>query len=254
MIPNFSEFSYGFALTREMCDRMWGRFDTAPLFPSLVEEGREGHDVRLDLPGNPLFLQFKVSEYMVRPTAREWPLFRRPYYRFWLQAPRHSNQHELLLQRDQDPNIVYYAAPATHRVEDLNRAFLSRTVIEESVFFRPRDIGPLPDREAHCIAFERGSAYGYRCSDPKQITLYSVGQAILDKLANELATMSRIEDSRKYFGDLADQLLTTAYEKARLLDREISLAERIPDPARRAAYLCRTVLGAELLWITEPRT
>jgi hypothetical protein len=89
MRPCFSEFSYGFALTREICERLWGGFNAAPVFPSLVEEGDVGHDVHLDFPGNPLFIQFKVSEYMVRHTAGEWEHFNAPYYRFWMHAPRH---------------------------------------------------------------------------------------------------------------------------------------------------------------------
>ncbi len=253
MVPEFSEFSYGFALTRELCERAWGDLEVAPVFPSLVEEGRQGHDVHLDMPGNPIFIQFKRAEYMVRPTAMEWDLFNAPYYRFWLHAPRHSDQHELLLERDQNPNLVYYAAPSTHRVTDLNRAFMSRTVVDESVFFRPRDIGVLPDANAHCIAFQPGAHFGYRCSEPEEISVHSVGAAVLEKLAAELQEMDPVPDPRLYFAELAERLLNAAQARSEFAQARVRLPELIPDPIRRAAYLSRTVLGAEVLWAVRPR-
>jgi hypothetical protein len=166
-----------------------------------------------------------------------------------------SDQHALLLGRDVDPNLVYYAAPTTHRVEDLNRAFLTRAVIEESIFFRPRDIGPLPDNDAHCIAFVPGAPVGYRCSDDAaEVRANSVGASILEKLGQDLAQLHRVEDSTAYFTELASELAAVAAERsnARPSARQ-ELGGLIEDPSRRAAYLTRTILGAELLWVTERR-
>jgi hypothetical protein len=51
MTPEISEFSYGFALTNEIVG--WAPVNAAPLFPSLIEEGRAGggYDVALNLSG-----------------------------------------------------------------------------------------------------------------------------------------------------------------------------------------------------------
>jgi len=38
MTPEISEFSYGFALTNELVG--WAPVAAAPLFPSLIEEGK----------------------------------------------------------------------------------------------------------------------------------------------------------------------------------------------------------------------
>lgn len=66
MRPWFSEFSYGYAVTEDIV-RSSGPLKAAPAFPSLQEEGsRGGFDVKLDLPASPLFLQFKLSDCMVR--------------------------------------------------------------------------------------------------------------------------------------------------------------------------------------------
>lgn len=255
MNPDFSEFSYGFALTREVCERNWGGFDTAPVFPSLVEEGRQGggYDVTLDLPGNPLFLQFKTSEWMVRSTAKEWDLFGGRYYRFLLHAARHSDQHRLLLGHDRDPTVVYYAAPAIHTVGALNDAFVDGDVIEHSVFLRPRDIGPLPDLDAHCIAFQPGRGHGYFCSEPREILVEATGSAVFDKLTQRLRDLVPIEPSDRYFAALAEELTMLTKERVGMRPAEVALRQVEAAPRVRAAYLTRTILGAELLWVTQQR-
>jgi len=40
MTPEISEFSYGFALTNEIV--AWATLKIAPIFPSLIEEGKKG--------------------------------------------------------------------------------------------------------------------------------------------------------------------------------------------------------------------
>ena len=107
MKPEISEFSYGFALTNELVG--WVALSAAPVFPSLIEEGKAGggYDVKLDRPGVPLFLQFKRSHCMVRRTAKEHQAvvalggtLNVPYYRFPITEATTSDQHELLLALD----------------------------------------------------------------------------------------------------------------------------------------------------------
>ena len=57
MEANFSEFSYGYAITEELAGGKVGRLLGAPIFPSLYNEGQSGggYDVQLPLQGAPLF-------------------------------------------------------------------------------------------------------------------------------------------------------------------------------------------------------
>ena len=71
MKSDISEFSYGFALVNELADSVGSGLRAAPLFPSLRQEARLGYDVKLDRPGLPLFLQFKLSDCMVSNRAKE---------------------------------------------------------------------------------------------------------------------------------------------------------------------------------------
>jgi hypothetical protein len=135
MKPDISEFSYGFALTNELIDRYKLRSAGAPEFPSLYKEGKSGgYDVKL--AGILVFLQFKLSDCMVKSSAGESDLLKVPYYRMHLRPLRHSAQHDLLLalERD-DENLVYYAAPEFHKPNELSLAFTARSVSEKTAFF-----------------------------------------------------------------------------------------------------------------------
>jgi hypothetical protein len=55
----FSEFSYGFAVTSEVDERLGDDLIAAPVFPSLRQERDLGWDVKLRVAGDSMYLQFK---------------------------------------------------------------------------------------------------------------------------------------------------------------------------------------------------
>jgi hypothetical protein len=78
MKSQFSEFTYGYTLVEELSRSC--KFSAMPTFPSLIEEGKiGGYDVKLQLSGLPLFLQFKLSDYLGK-TAKYYKNFDEPYY------------------------------------------------------------------------------------------------------------------------------------------------------------------------------
>jgi len=253
MDPQFSEFSYGFALTYEIVTRWQGSGVTvAPSFPSLYQEGQVGggYDVRWDLPGIPLILQFKISQRMVRRSAGEWDRFGQPYYRFWMHGRRHSDQHDLLVALDDGSAEVYYAAPIIHDVRDLNRAFFLGQVQQSSIFFRPADIAVFGDEEAHCMAFLPGQTYGWRFSEPRRIEVSGEGLPFAEILRGRLRNRATI-DPNAYFAKVADLLQSKTALRADVKEDEAVGRRREWPMAVRAGYLARTVLGAELVWIVD---
>lgn len=171
MKPEISEFSYGFALTNELVS--WVSLSAAPVFPSLIEEGKAGggYDVKLDKPGFPLFLQFKRSHCMVRRSAREHQAvvasggkLSVPYYRFPVTEASTSDQHELLLALDNGSNLVFYAAPRFHQTSEINHAWSRADVTRRSIFVAPQTIGALDDKQHH-VAFDGVNTW--LCSEPK---------------------------------------------------------------------------------------
>jgi hypothetical protein len=209
-----SEFSYGFALTHELVSAL-GSLSAAPVFPSLIEEGRAGggYDVKLEAPGLPLFLQFKRSDCLSRRSAREIragaPLTT-PYYRIEITAKADSDQHEMLIDLDQLPNLVFYAAPMFHQKGEFDSAFLGGTVRQQSFFVSPRTIGHFPDDGAHHLSFD-----GSHCvimSKPKIIE--GLGAMELEALLRE-----RLADDQRPLRATVDEAVQEA-QAARIRARE----------------------------------
>ena len=248
MKAKFSEFSFGFALTHELVTVFPRLSEAVPTFPSLREEGREGGwDVRLSGRGFFVFLQFKLSDYMVRESAKQWPQFNRPYFRFPIMPSKHSNQHELLLkcERSSPTHFVYYAAPAFNFPNELNDAFLHRRAVSRTAFVRPSSIGNLPDNNEHYIAFD-GPHNFYRYSEPVQIENTVFGANFYEELherANNVQ-LERFDDEA--FIRLSNRLKQILFEEENFSAELLDSLDSLP-PAERAVYLTRTFFDSELL-------
>ena len=254
MKPDISEFSYGYALTEDLIRTMPASLRAAPVFPSLIEEGRSGvgYDLRLDF-GIPIFIQFKLSDYMVGHAVKEkqrYHLFVPPFYRMHLRPLKHSEQHDLLLDLERSGQLVFYAAPAFHTVHELNQYYLREEVAQHSVFFRPLDIGPLPDEENHHVAFKI-SYFGpplhgvaYRLSEPKSVSIFS-NQKIATELKHKLFELREKLDLSELF-----YKMTTIIRK-HYRDEYLSPIDKFPNsPLMAVAYLARTYFQSEMLWIS----
>lgn len=179
MISEITEFSYGFALTNEIVG--WRPVSAAPMFPSLIEEGRAGggYDVRLSYPGVALYLQFKRSDCMMRANARQVSRYNLPlnlpYYRFKLAETGRSHQHRMLLSLDEGPDPVFYVAPRFHTLAEIDGKWSLGQVAAESIFVRPSDIGEL-DSNSHEVAYDNSQAW--LCSEPERIEFLNAHEVI----------------------------------------------------------------------------
>jgi hypothetical protein len=173
--------------------------------------------VKLEAPGLPLFLQFKRSERLTRGTAREIkdgaPLTL-PYHRIALTARRDSHQQDMLIELDQAPNVVFYAAPMFHKKEEFDEAFLDGEVRARSFFVSPAAIGAFPDDGAHHLSFD-----GITCvvmSEPKIVP--SLGASELESLLFE-----RLQSDKRPLRAVLDAAIVSA-EGARERTRQIARA------------------------------
>lgn len=245
MRPSISEFSYGFALTHELVLNLKGRLTAAPVLPSLIDEGRAGggYDLKLSSPGRPLFIQFKLSDYLSRKSAKEWHLFGGSYYRFVITPRSRSQQHDLLIALDSPQNLVYYAAPAFHEVVELDQAFQLGAMLSRSVFARPRDIGSLRGPDRHVVVFEKGKHFGFVCSDPSEVIIASGDSAFLEWIVEDYESGDSLESGMVFESVISTLLQDYPY-------RDPGQYSEL-DPAERAGMLSRILLGAELLWVTR---
>jgi len=184
--PEFSEFTYGFALTNELLS--WIPISAVPIFPSLIEEGRDGggYDVNLDAPGIPIYLQFKRADCMIRSTARECSHphanLSPPFYRFKITEARRSPQHQMLLSLDNGENIVQYVAPRFHTHAEINAAWRRGGIASQSIFVAPSQIGTLDDNP-HYVAYDSTQAYVF--SEPKSVQFLAAAELIAE-ISNRL--------------------------------------------------------------------
>ena len=215
MTPDISEFSYGFALTHELIALAGVPLRAAPIFPSLIEEGKAGggYDVNLDIPGFPLFLQFKRSDCMVSRNAKEIQQgynFDLPFYRLKITERWRSAQHDMLLDLDSGTNEVFYAAPRFHTIKDLNDAYLASAVSHRSFYIRPRDIGQL-DNDSHHVAFDETTFRLF--SEPREV------EGIRGETFLAILQRRRIADDRPLRGGPLDDVLS--HVERLLRDRDL---------------------------------
>ncbi|TDL72404.1 hypothetical protein E2L08_16810 [Palleronia sediminis] len=245
MIPEISEFSYGFALTNEIVG--WLPLSAAPVFPSLIEEGKEngGYDVKLDKPGAPLYLQFKRADYMTRSSATEikhygLPLSL-PFHRFPITQRKKSFQHTSLVELDDGINLVFYAAPRFHMASEINDAWRSEQVAGRSIFVAPSMIGLIHDDDKHHVAYD--AHHTYFCSEPKEIsplTASALGEKILERLASDSRPVR--ERLPEWLGNIRERR-TQARQTQQKIVAEI-------ESARRAARASSD--GIDLSYVSVP--
>ena len=260
MRPLVSEFSFGYALTEEMASGRFGTLNGAPIFPSLYSEGKTGggYDLKLPFTGIPIFLQFKLSHYLKTRKAKEWNLYGQPYYRMHLRPLKYSDQHNLLLDLEKSGKLVFYVAPIFYTSNELNQYYSTNTVSSNSIFFKPSNIGPLPDHNEHYVAFSSSSSFGYLCSEePKKIkaTLKTDFISGILKLPNE--DFKSIDS--EFFRSLSNSIQKYLIEKLNLredivLIKEKFLEKNISDLISEATiltYLTRTYFNAEVIIISK---
>jgi len=254
----FSEFSYGYCVTEDLIVGQGMQLTAAPIFPSLIEEGQQGggYDARLNRPGAPLFLQFKLVHQMVRGNAYEATRghFQVPFYRMHLRPLRISDQHNSLLTLEQSGNEVYYVAPAFHTASTLDAVYASKQVWNRSFRIRPRMIGPLPSNGPHHVTFTAGGAWRRYSEEASEEMRVPQTEEI------EHALQLRIEQrGRRPFREQAAELDASLLQIVRERNNTRRAAERInlseieadEDRIRRAAYISRQFFDCQLFFVTQ---
>jgi hypothetical protein len=250
MKAQFSEFSYGFAVTDELINWRGTNLTAAPYFPSLIREGKLGYDLRLNRPGIPLFIQFKRSEYISRlyVIANEFSVFSSPFYRMHITPLGISKQHDLLCDFEERGNEIYYVAPVFWKERDFNDIYISRTICDNSVFVSPLNIGRITDYDKHHISFQNVNG-GYRFSDPVRLELPLNLKRISERIAKKL----EIQRSQQKFGEdywvrLNREIEEILQETRYLVERTlfpVDTLRNIKSPLERIALLSQIYFGSQ---------
>lgn len=250
----FSELSYATCFTGDLLERWSDHVVVAPEWPTQRAEGGPGGGYDLAVPSSRGFVyyaQFKRPEYMSYAKAGQAD-FGLPYYRFTVHGSRRSDQHTLLLDLQSDADVVEYVCARFHLQSDLNRCFISRTTIDESMRVQPAQVGVLPDSDDHFVVYSIDGQRATRYSDPVPIENPGSGQITPDGF--QPIPTDRVDDANDQVGEALVGEETLGDRIQRIADRLVdslpgafttAAAVRDADPLGAAQALAR-LLGAEV--------
>ena len=257
MKSEFSEFSYGFALTHGLLKNTPG-IQVAPHFPSLAEEGNLGYDVRLDYPSLPLFLQFKLSDYLTRRPAKYWDHYHRPYFRFDITPLTISRQHNLLKDLANMGEEVFYVAPLFWQSTEFNRAFRDNQIAGRSIWLPVGKLPQLSDYDPHHITFTGAKDPSWHTEQWNLEGTRVEGDFSWERTYESIA--GRFERSelrrvtRDYLFELRQMLTSILNVNVDGNSRILGPQADINDVVRETGYLLTTYFGLEMviLWPVAP--
>ena len=263
MKAQFSEFSYGFAYTDALIRRIGG-ISAAPVFPSLRDEATKGWDVRLNYPGYPVFLQFKLSDRLERTYAKYWPYYRRPYFRVDITPLTRSRQHNLLKKlADSGVGRVSYEAPLFYQTREFDDAYTSDNIIDRSISIPVSKLEYLTDNEVHHITFIGPSNPSWHTDEHHLEGLLIEGDFSAQQTYERIQEMFSHGDiptrDAEYFTELHRTLVNILSSTLHYRDRSFSTSRavdyQLDDPLSRAMwdirYLLPTYFGLEMIMLYE---
>lgn len=250
MKAEFSEFSYGFAVTSELSDSLGEDLIAAPVFPTLRDEWRLGWDVSLRMAGISLFLQFKLAELLTRRTAGEWGLYNAPYYRFQLHRAARCRQHNLLKGLAEVNSHVYYVAPRFTRVPEFDLRYRRRRVVPESAWISLLRLPWVNDAYPHHVTYRSGRDLRFSSPESEPLEGDITGDAWIADVRRAWETEHRIID-RAYFGEMHTTLLRVLMDPRWASGWHVDwpASQESEDLFREITYLCRTFFGVEMVLV-----
>jgi hypothetical protein len=147
----FPESMYAFAATHELTRLTPWWATHVPVIPTLRRERRGGYDVRFDLPGTVLLLQYKLSKrrqqlQLTRAQKSDPSIVRHirnlsqsGIDQFWTT----DHQHKLIARISRQFPYCYYAAPQFISKGDLDYLFEQRRVLASSIIVKLDQFPPI---------------------------------------------------------------------------------------------------------------
>ncbi|UYO06440.1 hypothetical protein [Paenibacillus sp. PSB04] len=195
MKPYFSELQYAYSCTRELEDILLSC--GVPYFPSLVEEASVGFDVRVDTIVAPVFLQYKVADYLQRRNSKYWDLFNVNHYRFPIYPADKSPQHNLLKSLSVSQPFVFYCSSCFFEYSDYRLLHEDRRIMSQSTFINLRELPYNSGSYWHHIVYNPTRTTAFWCSNPVEINLYKNWEQVLYYIRNQSDDLikHRIQDA-----------------------------------------------------------
>ncbi len=232
MRPEFTEFSYGFAFTREFL-RKFPAIKSVPIFPSQAQEAQLAYDVGLRYRGLAIFFQYKLCHFLIRSNASYWSWYQQPYYRFHITSLKVSRQHNILKRLSRSQEHVFYAAPQFHTAYEFGEAYFGGRVTRDSVWVPLRAMPRLTDDEDHHVTFVDASELAWHTDrwnlKGKILEGEFSGEHNLTTIGDRFESNDLQDLSREYFHKLRNDIREIRRGRTMSVDSRDSLLEDVVD-------------------------
>jgi len=211
--PDFSEFQFGYGMTRELDNGHWPLTPTGvPFFPTQPQEDDLGFDMGVSAGIWTLFVQFKRGRKLTRSNAREWDSYHGEYFRFPVEISDdrgEPDQHGTLVELGQRFPYTYYVAPEFITWRDYER-YARRERINRHTAFLKCGTAPAPyDGETHHICYRPQDSVGLFFSEaPAQEVVVAHGfEDIFDTMREDGSEYASVQEMRGDFAEIRDMVV-----------------------------------------------
>lgn len=208
MKPEISESQFAMGANMALENRRWRYPLISPArIPTQPEEEHAGFDMEAEIKSDtgiePLFVQYKRSEYMVG-NARYNEHFSDDYYRFRI---TNAKQHNILTRIAEYNLHTYYVAPLFHTFEEYRDYHERGAVLDNAVFATSKGLPGMDssdESDKHTIAFTPSRTVFF--SEPTEIRSYIGLENLFLELTEEDSAFSTFDEIQAVFGQLVSDL------------------------------------------------
>lgn len=247
--PEFSEFQFGYGITRELEEYFSDRLICPPFIPSQHLEMELGSDAVLNLrwsmpPAYPLFLQYKRSDRMVRSTAKEWSIFNQKYYRFDIHT---ENQHNTLVDLDNKVGEACYVAPGFHNQYEYTEYHRSGSLANNSISISASRLERV-NSDDHRYAYTTEPLRGAFLSEPRRIPPGFDLQAVILSILEEMDEYYPIQHLREVMRGYREEIIALHGID---IESQIYESENILEWLLLQQRFFREMVDTELVYLVE---
>lgn len=207
--PEFSEFQFGYGMTRELDNGRWPLTPTGvPFFPTQPQEDDLGFDMGVSAGIWTLFIQFKRARKLTRSNAREWDTYRGEYFRFPVEVSddsREPDQHGTLVDLGQWFPHTYYVAPEFITWRDYERYARGERINRHAAFLKCGTAPSPSDGESHYICYRPQDSVGLFFSEaPAQgeVTVRHGFGDVFDAMQEDESEYESVQEMRGDFTEV----------------------------------------------------
>ncbi|MBE0671054.1 MAG: hypothetical protein IH588_10735, partial [Anaerolineales bacterium] len=129
-----------------------------------------------------------------------------PYYRFLVHPKNKNKRHEVFLLLEDMNYLAYYVAPEFHTKSGLYESLMQKSLLTQSTFWSPRQIGSLSQTERNTLSYKHNSPFGILEPGKRKIGGALTGKALLSEIKSKFKASAEVYDNER-FVRLGDQML-----------------------------------------------